>query len=55
MCLFLDALWLHSIAKQLSNVQSMALGISSNKAVLPSIVVVQRAGGGMSGDPGNPT
>lgn len=36
---------LASTAKQLSNVQTMALGISSNKAVFPCIVTVQRAGG----------
>lgn len=38
----------HSIAKQLSNVQTKALGISSNKPALPHIVTVQRAVGGLS-------
>lgn len=38
----------HSIAKQLSNVQTKALGISSNKPALPRIVTVQRAVGGLS-------
>lgn len=55
MCLFIDALWLRSIAKQVSNVHNVALGISSNQAVLPSIVAVQRAEGGLSGDLANPT
>ena len=42
-CLFLDAHQQHSIAKQLSNVQAKALGISSNKPALPRIVTLQRA------------
>lgn len=47
-CLFLDAHQQPSVAKQLSNVQTKALGISSNKPALPRIVTVQRAVKGLS-------
>lgn len=40
---------LPSIAKQLSNVQSMALGISSDKAEFPPIVTAQKTEGGLNG------